>query len=65
MAKGYYRDLIKILKKHGCYFARQGKGDHEYWFSPLVGKHVSVDVGGKSKHTANRILKDAGIEEKI
>lgn len=30
---GYYRDLIKILKAHGYYFLRHGRGDHEIWFN--------------------------------
>ena len=65
MAKGYYRDLVKILKKHGCYLSRQGKGSHEMWYSPIVNKSVSVPVTSKSKNMANKVLKDCGIDEKL
>ena len=28
--------LKKILHEAGCYFDRQGKGDHEIWYSPIT-----------------------------
>ena len=57
----FYRDLIEILANAGCYFVREGKGDHEIWFSPVSGKHFTVDNGTKSRHTANASLKQAGL----
>jgi hypothetical protein len=65
LAKGYYRDLIKILKRHGCYFLRQAAGDHEYWHNPNTQKSTAVDKVTKSKILANRVLKQLGIDEKI
>ncbi len=60
---GYYRDLIKILKAHGYYFLRHGRGDHEIWFN---GKTIfTVDKKGKAKPTANSALKKAGIKERV
>ena len=53
----YEKKVREILKKNGCYFFRQGKGDHEIWYSPINGAHVTVDSKIKSKHTANAILK--------
>ena len=26
----------KILSENGCHLERQGKGDHEIWYSPLT-----------------------------
>ena len=62
---GYYRDIIKVLKKAGCYFVREGMGDHEIWFSPKSGVNLTVDKRGKSKHTANETLKQAGLPKKF
>lgn len=59
----YTPELKQILKRHGCRFVRQGKGDHEIWFSPITGVHFVVDAGIKSRHTANAALKQAGIEK--
>jgi len=54
-----------VLREHGCAFHRQGKGDHEIWWSPITSRMVTVDGKIKSRHTANRILKDAGIEKRF
>ena len=53
--------LKKILLAHGCYFKRQGKGDHEIWFSPVSTQSFPVDQHIKSRHTANSVLKQAGL----
>jgi len=55
--------LKRILKSKGCYFARQGKGDHEIWYSPVSKINFVVDGKIKSKHTANAALKQAGIKK--
>jgi hypothetical protein len=57
--------LKKLLKLHGCYLARQGKGDHEIWFSPISQKHFVVDGKIKSRHTANAALQQAGLEKQF
>jgi HicA toxin of bacterial toxin-antitoxin, len=51
----------RILREHGCHFVRHGKGDHDMWQSPINGKRFPVDHTIKSRHTANGILKQAGI----
>ena len=61
----YERKVREVLKKHGCRFERQGKGDHEIWFSPITNLHITVDSKIKSRHTANEILKQSGINEKF
>jgi len=58
---GYADEVKEKLRQAGCHFVRQGKGDHEIWFSPLTGKRFPVDQGIKSRHTANGIMKQAGI----
>jgi hypothetical protein len=57
----YTPELKRLLKEHGCRHARAGKGDHEIWFSPLTNHFFPVDGNIKSRHTANAVLKQAGI----
>jgi HicA toxin of bacterial toxin-antitoxin, len=61
MGRGFDRDLRTLLINAGCSFVRKGKGDHEMWFSPVSGRLFVVDRGVLSRHTANGILKDAGL----
>ena len=59
------RDLKRTLKEAGCSFVRPGKGGHEIWWSPLSKQNIVVDTGIKSRHTANAVLKQAGIPKKF
>jgi len=59
----FTRELKAILKQNGCAFFRQGRGDHEIWQSPINGKKFTVDGKILSRHTANGILKQAGIDK--
>jgi hypothetical protein len=61
----YSRDLKQHLKEVGCCFERQGKGDHEIWFSPITNIRFVVDNRIKSRHTANAVLKQAGLPKKF
>ena len=61
MAKSLTPRLKKLLTKADCYFERQGKGDHEIWFSPQTQYRFVVDSAIKSRHTANAVLKQAGL----
>ena len=54
-----------VLKEHGCTFHRQGRDDHEIWYSPITNRYFTVDNGTKSRHTANQVMKDAGIKYKF
>ena len=65
MGQGYGRDLKRILTAHGCRFVMHGKGDHEIWYSPITNRTVTVDAGTKKKFTAEAVLKQAGIDERI
>ena len=58
-----YRDLMKLLRENGCSLVRSGKGSHEIWYSPVNGRHVTVPRTTKSRHTANDVLKQAGLEK--
>lgn len=51
----------KLLLENGCRFERPGKGDHEIWYSPVTQRRFVVDAGIKSRHTANAVLKQAGL----
>ena len=57
-----YKKASKLLKEHGFEIVRT-QGSHQIW----KGKDVSVSVPYKStkRHTLNRALKDAGIDQKI
>ncbi len=58
----FEKDVRKILIEYGCAFHRQGKGDHEIWFSPASGRYFTVDGKIKSCHRANEIFEQAGVE---
>ena len=62
---GFEKDVRRILASHGCTFVRNGKGDHEIWFSPITDRHLTVDGKIKSRHTANAIMKQAGISHRF
>ncbi len=57
----YAATLIKLLRDAGCAYVRPGKGDHQIWHSPVNGQHFVVDSKIKSRHTANAVLKQAGL----
>jgi len=57
----YTKELKRYLRDAGCSFERQGKGDHEIWFSPLTKIRFVVDSKIKSRHTANAVMKQAGL----
>ena len=60
---GYYELIIKALKEQGFFRIEGGKGSHEKWTN---GKHLAiVPFSTKSPHTANQILKDAGIGKRF
>lgn len=58
----YEKKVRDILIMNGCSFVRRGKGDHDIWYSPINGRHVTVDGKIKSRYTANEIMKQAGIK---
>ena len=57
----YTPDVKQLLRENGCYLDRQGKGDHEIWYSPITHRKFPVDSKILSRHTANAVLKQAGL----
>ncbi len=55
----------KILAAAGGEFVRQGKGDHEIWQSPISQHRFVLDNNIKSRHTANKVLKQAGLPKRF
>jgi hypothetical protein len=61
-----YGKLVReALAENECEFIRHGKGDHDIWECTATGKRFPVDHKIKSRHTANGILKLAGIPKKF
>ena len=52
----YTRGLKQYLREADIQFERQGKGDHEIWYSPITNIRFVVDNHIKSRHTANEVL---------
>lgn len=61
MAADFDRELLRLLVAAGCIFVRTGKGSHQIWYSPITKRNFVVPVGIKSRHTANGVLRDAGL----
>ena len=61
----YSPEVKRILRANGCYFHRQGKGDHEIWYSSTTNRYFPVDNKILSRHTANGILKQAGLPKEF
>jgi hypothetical protein len=62
----YEKKVRAKLAENGCTFQRHGKGDHDSgplvrWYSPITAKNVTVDGKIPSRHTANAVMKQAGI----
>ena len=52
----YEKKVREVLRKHGCYFVRHGKGDHDIWYSPIT--DISVAVDGKIMQLAEEAVRD-------
>jgi predicted RNA binding protein YcfA (HicA-like mRNA interferase family) len=61
----YTQRVLKILTDNSCRFLRRGKGSHDIWYSPIMNRPFTVVTKIENRHTANGILKDAGINVKI
>jgi hypothetical protein len=42
MADNFTPAVKKLLRAAGCQFERQGKGDHEIWYSPVSNRRLMV-----------------------
>ncbi len=57
-------EMIKALKKIGCYKTKDGSR-HDEWYSPVTGKKFRVPrhpAKELATGTADRIRKDAGLK---
>jgi hypothetical protein len=59
----YTARLKRLLRQAGCRLERRGKGDHEIWYSPITDRRFPVDNKIRSRHTANGVLKQAGLDK--
>jgi len=65
MVQGYTKQLKAILGENGWSYLRRGKGDHEIWAHPDAPRPIVVDGKIMSRHTANAVLKQAGIKTRL
>jgi hypothetical protein len=61
MAPQFDKPLRDLLHAAGCSLVRQGEGSHEIWHSPVTRRNFPVPIGIPSRHTANAILRQAGL----
>ena len=61
----FYRELVSLLCANGFVFLRSAKGSHEIWANPKTNQQVTVPRSTKSRHTANEVLKQAGLPKKF
>ena len=64
MVEGHYKAVTKALKSAGFAVAPGGKGSHEKWRGE-DGQILIVPRKLMSRHTANAILKDAGVTLRV
>ncbi|TAN09445.1 MAG: type II toxin-antitoxin system HicA family toxin [Burkholderiaceae bacterium] len=60
---GFYDQVVAVLAQHGFSFLKPGKGSHQWWSNGRV--KVQVPTHCKSRHTANAVMKQAGIAHKF
>lgn len=59
-----YNELMRKLKKHGCYFVEQ-KTNHEWWYSPITKKHFPLQRHGTmevGEHILSSIKRETGVK---
>jgi predicted RNA binding protein YcfA (HicA-like mRNA interferase family) len=56
----FYRDVTRILSEAGWRRDNGGKGSHQKWRHAESGRTVIVPRT-KSRHTANEVLRQAGL----
>ena len=60
---GYEKKVQNLLKQQGYFMERRPRGSHDIWSNGEI--EVSVPSKIKKRHTANAILKEAGISDKL
>ncbi|MBK5962377.1 hypothetical protein CCR97_29925 [Rhodoplanes elegans] len=64
MPKDFYPELARLLREAGWQRVAGGKGSHEKWQHAATGRTLILPRT-KSRHTANEILKTAGLPKRI
>jgi hypothetical protein len=59
----YTPEVLRLLRAHGCHHLRDGR--HPIWYSPITRCAFPVPSRIKSRHTANEIMKQAGIDHRF
>lgn len=59
---GYYEQIAKLLRAHGYKLLRQ-TGSHQIWTNGKRNQTVSTNC--YSRHTANGIMRQAGIDHRF
>jgi len=63
VGKTFDRELTRLLRDAGCSYVRPAKGSHDLWHSPITRAQFTVPHGIVSRHTANGVLKQAGLSK--
>ncbi len=61
MGSNLYPELARLLREADCAFVRQAEGSHEIWRTPITNRNFTVPRNTVIVHTANAVLKDAGL----
>lgn len=64
MPTDFYAQIVAILRAAKFEKTNGGKGSHEKWQNAETGRVVIVPRS-KSRHTANEVLKQAGLPKKF
>ncbi len=59
---GFYAVVVSALKAVGFFYVRQ-KGSHQTWSNGKLS--VTVSTNCESRHTANSIMKQAGLRQRF
>ena len=59
---GYYNQVKAVLQQHGFSLSRQ-KGSHQTWKKGSI--VVTLSTNCESRHTANAVMRGAGIKHKF
>jgi predicted RNA binding protein YcfA (HicA-like mRNA interferase family) len=60
-----YRELTRKLRRLGCEFDRQARGDHEVWINPTTGGRTTIPNWGSRDlppGTLRAILRDLSLQ---
>jgi len=60
-----YNELVKIIKKNGCYDTGEQQAGHPLWYCPKTDMYFQMSNHGKeevAKGTLNAILRTAGLK---